>query len=217
MRQQEAGETVEHLQRVVRIRDDLAHESVDADVPAELLPESVTALVVLDGVVTVDGGLQLALHEGVVLGRLFFERLVEDAGERLDLALVIDLRLVQLVLELLQLVRIGHPLEAGGVVVGLEGAINVLRLVDEVQDEGRLLAGDLAVEARERLHRLHAVEALVHVHGAEQRLVEAGLVLVRHEQDLVVGGGEALRELPLADGLTAHAVEVHVGLGVLDA
>ena len=35
------------------------------------------------------------------------------------------------------------------------------------------------------LHRLDARQALVHVHAAQQRLVEAGLELVGDEQDLV--------------------------------
>jgi hypothetical protein len=43
-----------------------------------------------------------------------------------------------------------------------------------------------AVQARQRLHRLDAAQLLVHVHAAQQRLVEAGLELVGHQQDLVL-------------------------------
>ncbi len=83
--------------------------------------------------------------------------------------------------------------------------------------KGVVLARDHAVEARQRLHRLHAVEPLVHVHRAQQRLVEAGLVLVGHQQHLVVGRGEALRQLLLADRLAAHHIGVHPRLGVFQA
>ena len=49
------------------------------------------------------------------------------------------------------------------------------------------------VEARERLHRLDAGKALVHIHGMQQGLVEAGLVLLGHQEDLIVVGVELLR------------------------
>jgi hypothetical protein len=50
--------------------------------------------------------MKMELHPGVVLGGLPGHGFVEDAGERFDLAPEIDLRGVQLVLELLQLLRV---------------------------------------------------------------------------------------------------------------
>jgi hypothetical protein len=37
-----------------------------------------------------------------------------------------------------------------------------------------------------RLHRLDAGQPLVHVHGVQQRLVKTGLVLLGHQQHLVL-------------------------------
>jgi hypothetical protein len=52
-----------------------------------------------------------------------------------------------------------------------------------------------AVQAGERLHGLDAVEPLVDVHAAEQRLIEAGLELVGHQQDLVLVPLEGLADV----------------------
>ena len=54
-----------------------------------------------------------------------------------------------------------------------------------------------AVEPRQRLHRGHAGEPLVHVHRAEQRLVEAGLELVGDQHDPeVVAAERGAKALP---------------------
>ena len=57
------------------------------------------------------------------------------------------------------------------------------------------LPGCGPVQARERLHGLDAGEPLVDVHRVQQRLVEAGLVLLGHEQHLVLVGRELLGQL----------------------
>src|SRR5664279_6082262 len=67
----------------------------------------------------------------------------------------------------------------------LERLPYLLRLIHEVQDEGVLLASMNPIQARQRLHRLNVSQALVHIHRVEQRLVEAGLVLVRDNEHLV--------------------------------
>ena len=110
-------------------------------------------------------------------------------------------------------VRGGQELRA--VVVRREGRTDTLGVVHEVEDKGQRLPRRDAVEAGERLHRLDAVEALVDVHRLKQRLVEAGLVLLGYEQDLVVGRGEPLGERRLADRPPRHHVDVHAGLGEL--
>ena len=78
------------------------------------------------------------------------------------------------------------------------------------------MPGILRFRRDKRLHGLHAIEALVHIHGAEQRLVEAGLVFVGHQQHLVIRRGEPLRQLLLADRLPGHAIRVHARLGVFE-
>ena len=157
------------------------------------------------------------LQTGVVGRALPRARLVEHAGERFDLAPEVHLGAVRIVFQRLQPGRVGRRLHFRAVVVRLERPEDVLGVVDEVEDERRVLAGRGAVEPRERLHRLHPVEPLVDVHRAQQRLVEAGLVLVGDQQHLVVGRVEARRQRRLADGTAGRGVRVHARLGVFDA
>ena len=138
----------------------------------------------------------MALHVRVVGGALTLRGLVEDLRERLDLAPVVDLRLIELVLQRLEHRWVGRFRKLGLVVVGLEGPEDVLGVVDEVEHERRVLARDHAVQPRKGLHGLHPVKPLVHVHRVQQGLVEAGLVLVGDQQHLVVGGIEARGQLP---------------------
>ena len=63
-----------------------------------------------------------------------------------------------------------------------------------------------SVEPREGLHRVHAAQLLVDVHGVEERLVEAGLELVRDDEEPAVRPLEGPRGLRLRN-------PVHVGLG----
>src|SRR5665811_495451 len=121
-----------------------------------------------------------AFHRGVIAGRLRARGAEEHAAEALDLVEVVDLRRVELGLQRVELVGLGTLADLRHLVVGLERAVDLLRVVDEVEDEGVLLARSGAVEARERLHRLHATEPFVDVHGVQQRLVEACLVPVSY-------------------------------------
>lgn len=62
------------------------------------------------------------------------------------------------------------------------------------------------------------VSAPVHIHAAEQRLVEAGLKLVGHQQDLVVVALEGLADVTLEVGVevgTALAEAIGADLGVV--
>ena len=106
-------------------------------------------------------------------------------------------------------VGVGARFDLCPFVVGLEGVEDVLALVHEVEDVHLVLARPCPVQAGERLDSHHSVEALVHVHGAQQRLVEADLVLVGHDHHLV---GRAVENL--IEGLALGA-GVHAGLGVL--
>ena len=103
----------------------------------------------------------------MIAGALLSAGLVIDAGEGLDFAPVVNLRLIQVVLQRFQLRRIGCLLNVRLVIVRFEGAVDVLGLIDEIQHERRVLAGDHAVESRQRLHRLNAVEPLVDVHRVQ--------------------------------------------------
>ena len=81
-------------------------------------------------------------------------------------------------------------------------------MVDEVQHVGGL-ARVGAVEPGEGLDALHTVEPLVDIHRAQKRLVEAGLVLVRDDEHLVLDCAQCL-----GDGSAAQ-VGVHRVLGEL--
>ena len=151
----------------------------------------------------------------MIRAALLSRRFVEDLRERLDFAPVVNLRRIEFVLQFFQLRRVRALLQTRRVVVGLEGFVDGLGIVDEIQDERVFLPRNLPVKPRQGLHRLHSVEPLVHIHGAQQRLVEAGLVFVRHEQHLVVRRGEPLGQLPFTDRLPAHAIRVHPRLGEL--
>ena len=83
--------------------------------------------------------------------------------------------------------------------------------------KGVVLPGDHAVQPGQGLYRLHPVEPLVDIHGVQQRLVEAGLVFVGHQQHLVVRRVKPFGQLCLADGLAGDDVLVHAGLGVFEA
>ncbi len=82
---------------------------------------------------------------------------------------------------------------------------------------GSSFAGNLPVQTRERLHRLHAVQSLVHIHRVKQRLIETCLILIRHQQHLIIGRSESLRQLLFADRLAGDAIRVHPRLRVFDS
>ena len=116
-------------------------------------------------------------------------------------------------LDFVQQVGVGLFGEESGFVVRLEGLLDLIGVVGEVEDHRAVLVGVGAVQARQRLDRVHAAELLVYVHGVEQRLVEAGLELVGDHQEAVLGFLELGGRLPLAD----HPIlsgRVHAGLRV---
>ena len=117
-------------------------------------------------------------------------------------------------------VGVGHTGQLGGVVVELERRQNLRRVVHEVDDEGLVFAGVTAVQTRQRLHGLNAAEPLVHVHRAQQRLVEPGLELVGHQQDAVVaaleGGANVLPVQPRVQRLAAFGERVGPGFQIDD-
>ena len=70
--------------------------------------------------------------------------------------------------------------------VGLEGGQHLFGVVNKIEHVSGVFPGVGAVQAAQRLHRLDAGQALVHIHAAQQRLVKAGLELVGHRQDLIL-------------------------------
>ena len=97
-------------------------------------------------------------------------------------------------------------------VPGLERRPDVVGVVAKVQHERAVLADPVAVvgavETRQRLHGGQAVQRLVDVHRIQLRLVEPGLVLLGHHQDLPLAAVE------LGGGLAVgEAVHRRLGLG----
>ncbi len=93
------------------------------------------------------------------------------------------MELAELGLKVVEQVRVGGLAQEGPVVVGREGFLNLLGLVGEVQNHRVVLARVNTIEPGQGLDGVDAAELLVHVHGVQQRLVEARLELVRHDQE----------------------------------
>ena len=66
--------------------------------------------------------------------------------------------------------------------------------------------GWMRLSRRERLHGVQPGQHLVDVHRVQQRLVEAGLELLGHDQHLVVVAAEPLRRLRLGNAFIPGSV-----------
>ena len=83
-------------------------------------------------------------------------------------------------------------LEGRAFAVFRERLENGLGVVGEVHHHDVFLALVAAIQPRNRLHRVAIHDRLVEEHAGEQRLVEAGLELVRHDHQTVVVALEPL-------------------------
>ena len=103
--------------------------------------------------------------------------------------------------------------------IGLKRGEHLGGIIDEVDHVCGVLAGMRAIEARQCLHGLDAGQPLVHVHGAQQRLIETGLELVRDQKDLVFVALErlayvaALQVVIERDAAFREAVWAGLGVG----
>ena len=202
------GELVELLEIGVGEGQDLGEKGVEAGVVGELA-EKVSRFFVDQLGEALAGGFEGGVDP--VLGCLRTEEVCPCEG--LDVGGREHSEVEQPSLDLVQQVGVGLFGEEGGFVVRLEGLLDLIGLVCEVEDHRAVLGGVGAVQARQRLDRVHAAELLVDVHGVEQRLVEARLELVGDHQEAVLGLVERGGRLPLAD----HPIlsgRVHAGLRV---
>ncbi len=107
--------------------------------------------------------------------------------------------------------RVSYVGQFGLGVVRQEGVENVLGVVEEVEDEGRLAVAEGTVQTRQGLDAVHTLELLVHVHGAQLGLIEAGLVLVGGDHHVEVLGVEGFREVtPAQAGIEQAAAFRHL-------
>ena len=131
--------------------DDLGEEVVGADKRAEVLPEQVQ--LVLGGFVPLgNGGVVSRIEAGLRWRHPAGERVVaglQHVGlhQSVHLGLEVDLRGIELGLEIMHHVRIGDALECGLTEVGLEGREDLVGVVDEVQDKGLIFADGGAVQS----------------------------------------------------------------------
>ena len=89
-------------------------------------------------------------------------------------------------LEFFKTVGVGWFFEGCNVVVGLKGLVDILRFINKVEHKGLLFPRTVTVESGEGLNRLNTVKPLVNIHGAQQRLVKAGLIFVGDQQKLII-------------------------------
>ena len=74
--------------------------------------------------------------------------------------------------------------------------MNILIFIFEIQHKGLLIIGRTnTVQARKCLNSIDSPQALIHIHGAELRLVKAGLILICHQQHLVAVAVKHFRQI----------------------
>ena len=129
---------------------------------------------------------------------LFGVRLQFHGDDAIHLEIVVVPGGVELGPQVVDQIRVGHVRQFRRRVVGLERRQHVGRVVHEVQHVGRVLAGVGTIQPGQRLHGLNARQSLIDVHAAQQRLIEAGLELVRHQQNLVLVGVEGFADVAAA-------------------
>ncbi len=96
------------------------------------------------------------------LGRFGFE---EYLAEIVDLFAVEHLHPFKLALKLVELPWLGFLADDRLFVIRFESVLNVLSVIDEIQNKRVFLAGASAVETRQCLHGLDAIQPLIDVHG----------------------------------------------------
>ncbi len=134
-----------------------------------------------------------------------------DLAEAIEFFALVHARGVQFALDRIHAIRLHFLPDLGAFIVGLERLSYLFAVVHEVEHERILFERVDSVKPRKRLHRLDARQTLVHEHRMQQRLVEAGLVLLGHQQNLVLRRCEPLRQFLLRDAL------IHPRFGVRGA
>lgn len=80
-----------------------------------------------------------------------------------------------------------------------------LRVVHKVHDHDLFIKGRAyTVQAGKRLHRIYTTQLFQHIHGAELRLVETDLILICHQQNVILVPVKHLRQLILSKAVHAR-------------
>ena len=106
-------------------------------------------------------------------------------------------------------VQIRAALQDGSLVIRQECVFNVLFGVFKVQYKGTVFSRCRAVQSRERLNRSNIVQLLIHIHRMEQWLIKTSLILVRHNEYVVLATMECLPELFISGDILPILIQVH--------
>src|SRR5579885_2111465 len=117
----------------------------------------------------------------MIVDALTLLRLKVNGSEPLYLLRQVNSGSIQLRFDLIEAGRVNLLAHLRALIVGLERILNFLALVDEIQNERVLFERVNPVQTRESLNSLNAGEPLIDVHGVQERLIEACLVLFRHQ------------------------------------
>ena len=119
---------------------------------------------------------------------------------------------LNVLMEAIDIVHVHGVDELRALIERLKGSLYLVSSIDKVEHKGILLQGVPAVQSRECLYGLDVLEFLVHEHGVEHGLVEAGLIFVGHNEHVVEVAGEIERELVFRDVLVAPLVQLRLGV-----
>ena len=119
-------------------------------------------------------------------GALSF-RVVDDACNRINIAVIQNIVAVNLIF---QFAELGNRSCVGQHRCGVErrkGFFHFLCVVHKVHDHNLFIKGRAhTVQAGKRLHRIYTAQLFQHIHGAELRLVETDLILICHQQNVIL-------------------------------
>ena len=136
-------------------------------------------------------------------GALAF-RIVDNACNRIHIAVIQNIVAVNLIF---QFAKLGNRGCVGQNRCGVErrkGFFHFLCVVHKVHDHDLFIKGRAyTVQAGKRLHCIYTAQLFQHIHGAEFRLVETNLILVCHQQDIILVPIKDFRQLIL--GKAVHA------------
>ena len=99
---------------------------------------------------------------------------------------------------------IGAFTQQRAVIVRCECLLKFVGIVGEVEDHRFFFVRAGAVQPRQSLYCIHPAKLLVHVHRVQERLIEAGLELVGHDQEPVLVPLEGIGGLRVADLLSGE-------------
>ena len=133
--------------------------------------------------------------------------------EGLHIIEIVQHEIPNLITEVIDLIQISATFKCRGFIVRQEGTFDILLGVLEIQNKGAVLSESSTIKTRESLNCGNITQFLIHIHGVEQRLIKARLILVRNDQNVVLAAVERLTELFVGGDILAVFIQVHGCLG----